>query len=99
MDNEAKAQAIIQSAFPNLWVIKELMDEVGIVEIDIVKALYSIKNIQNMSKYGKVTINIKDGEIISISGESSFITESELMRNLKKYENRKINVIVNREAP
>lgn len=88
MDNEAKAQAIIQSAFPNLWVVKELMEEVGMVEVDLVKALYSIKNIQNMSKYGKVTINIKDGDIISILGESSFISESELVRNLKKYQNR-----------
>lgn len=88
MDNEAKAQAIIELSFPNLWMIKNLMEDVKIVDVDLLRALYSIKNIQNMSGYGKVTINVKNKEVISVIGESSFISEAELIRNLKKYENR-----------
>jgi hypothetical protein len=88
MDNEAKAQTIIETAFPNLWMIKELMETVNMVDVDLVRALYLIQNIQNVSRWGKVTISVKDGEIVSVTGENNFITNRELERNLKKYQNR-----------
>lgn len=88
MDNEAKAQTIIETAFPNLWMIKELMDTVKMVDVDLVRALYLIQNIQKVSRWGKVVISVKDGEVVSVSGENNFITNRELERNLKKYQNR-----------
>lgn len=87
-DNSTKAQAIIESSMPGLWMIKELMDEIKMVDIDLLRALYLIENIQKVSKWGKVIISIKGGEIISITGENNFITEAELQRNLKMYRNR-----------
>lgn len=90
MDNEAKAQAIIESAFPNLWIIKQLMDEVSMVDVDLLRALYLIQNIQKVSGYGTVTLNIKNKEIISVSGENKFISQSELMKNLKTLQQKEL---------
>jgi hypothetical protein len=88
IDNDAKAKEIIESCMPNLWLIKQLMDQINMVDVDLVRALYLIENIQRISKWGKVTISIKDGEITGVSGENNFISESELKRNLTKYQNR-----------
>lgn len=87
-DNDTKAQAIIESSMPGLWMIKELMEKINMVDIDLLRTLYLIENIQKISKWGKVIISIKGGEIISITGENNFITETELQRNLKMYKNR-----------
>ncbi len=86
--NDKKAKAIIESTMPNLWMIKELMDEINMVDVDLLRALYLIENIQKVSKWGKVVISVKDGEIVSVTGENNFISENELKRNLKMYKNR-----------
>lgn len=88
IDNDDKAKAIIEATMPNLWLLKEAMDRINVLEVDILRALYLIENIQKVSKWGKVTINVKDGEVISVSGENNFISENELKRNLNKYQNR-----------
>lgn len=89
-DNDKKAQEIIEATMPNLWMIKVLMERANIIDLDLLRALYLIENIQKLSKWGKVTISIKDGEVVAISGENNFITEKELMRNLKTYKNRAV---------
>lgn len=89
-DNDKKAQEIIEATMPNLWMIKELMERANIIDLDLLRALYLIENIQKVSKWGKVTISIKDGEVVAISGENNFITEKELLRNLKIYKNRQV---------
>lgn len=88
MDNEQKAREIIEAAFPNLWMLKEAMDNVDMVDVDLLRALYLIGNIKQLSGWGKVTISVKDKQIVSVTGENNFISETELRRNLKKYENR-----------
>ena len=87
-DNDKKAQEIIESTMPDLWMIKELMEKSGMLDLDMLRTLYLIENIQKVSKWGKVIINIKNGDIVSITGENNFITEKELTRNLKMYKNR-----------
>jgi hypothetical protein len=87
-DNDQKAKEIIEATMPDLWMIKELLDKNNILGIDLLRTLYLIENIMNISKWGKVIISIKNGEVVSISGENNFITESELKRNLKVYKNR-----------
>jgi hypothetical protein len=87
-ENDQKAQSIIESAFPNLWMLKEAMDDVGILDVDLLRALYLVGNVKKVSKWGKVTISVKDGEIVSVTGENNFISQGELKRNLNKYQNR-----------
>ncbi len=86
--NETKAKAIIESVMPDLWMLKEEMDKINMLEVDLLRALYLIENIQRVSRWGKVIISIKDGEIVSVTGENNFISENELKRNLKMYKNR-----------
>jgi hypothetical protein len=88
MTNEEKAKAIIEATMPHLWMIKEGMERINMLEVDVLRMLYLVENIQKVSKWGKVTITVKDGEVIAISGENNFISESELKRNLNKYQNR-----------
>ena len=87
-DNDKKAQEIIEATMPSLWMIKEVMERASIVDVDLLRALFLIENIQKVSRWGKVIISIKDGEVVAISGENNFITDKELMRNLKTYKNR-----------
>lgn len=87
-DNDKKAQAILEACMPQIVMLKEAMERVNIPEVDLLRALYLIENIQKISGWGNVKITIKNKEIISITGENSFISEGELKRNLKAYTNR-----------
>lgn len=86
--NDAKAKAILEATMPEVLIIKEALEKINMVEVDLLRALYLIENIQKVSGWGKVTITVKGGEIIGVQGENSFISENELKRNLKMYKNR-----------
>jgi hypothetical protein len=88
MNNDQKAKAIIEATMPNLWIIKELMDSINMLDVDLLRTLYLIENIQRISKWGNVKITIQNGEVTSITGETKFIAENELQRNFKTYQNR-----------
>lgn len=86
-DNNDKANAIIEAIMPEFPTIRDLMDQAKLLPIDMMRLLYQVLNIQKMSGYGSVKLTVKNGDVISISGENTFISEKELLRNLRVKEN------------
>ena len=87
-NNDEKMRTLLEQAMPDVLTIKDLLDEQEIMLVDLMRVLFLVKNVKTVSKWGKVTINVKEGEVTSIQGENTFITERELVRNINKYRNR-----------
>jgi len=78
--NDEKANTILKSALPDLFMIKEIVDSNDIPIQEVMRMLYLISNIKKMTQWGKVVILIKDGEIVAVQQEQQFITSRELER-------------------
>lgn len=80
MNNDEKMKQMLEKVMPDVLYIHQIMEENNIPAEDIVKALYLIANVKKMTQWGKVTILIKDREIVSVTQEQQFITSRELER-------------------
>jgi len=80
MTNDEKANALLKEALPDLYFIKELVEQNDIPYQDVMRALVLVANVKKLSQWGKITFLLKDGEIVSVSQEQQFITTRELER-------------------
>jgi hypothetical protein len=72
LDNNDKLRSILQAGAPELLFIKDLLDETQ-MDVDVLmKGLYLIANTQRMTRWGKVSYLIQDGQIVRVEQEQGF---------------------------
>jgi hypothetical protein len=82
MSNDEKMRELLDATMPDVMAIKDLLDKSSIPFMDLARTLFLIDNVKRVSKWGGVKITIKNGEVVSITGENTFISEKELVNNL-----------------
>lgn len=80
MSNEDKALSILEAAFPDVLIIKQMMDANDIPYQEVMRALYLVSNIKKVAQWGKVAFVIKNGEIVTVTQEQQFVTQREMER-------------------
>lgn len=71
-DNDKKMRELLENVMPDTLMIKDIMDANGIQPQEIMRALYLLSNVKNISGWGKVTILMQDGKIVSVQQEQQF---------------------------
>jgi hypothetical protein len=84
MNNDERMNALLETVAPHMKAIKDLLEQGMATPVDVLRALYLIQNVKNISRYGKVGFTIKNGEIVSVWQEQQMISEKELLKNLNQ---------------
>ena len=70
----------VKRDLPDMMMLYETMQSNDIPFQDIFRALALIVNVKKLSQWGKVTILLKEGQIVAVHQEQQFITSRELER-------------------
>ena len=71
-DNDKKMMELLEASMPEYLLMKQMIDNNEINLQDVMRALYLITNIKQVTRWGKVTFLIQDGRIVSVSQEQQF---------------------------
>lgn len=82
MNNNDRMNELLNTFAPHLKAINDLIEETNTTPVDVLRALFLIKDVQQISRYGKVGFTIKDGEVIHVWSQQQMISEKELRKNL-----------------
>lgn len=69
--NEFAFKEMVKSVRPDIWLIMDLIDELHLNYLIVVKMLRHLYNIGTGSKFGNVTVDIQNGVATFVRGEES----------------------------
>lgn len=88
MNNDERMNELLESFAPHLKAINDLIIQTNTTPVDVLRCLFLIKDVQNISRYGKVGFTIKDGEVVHVWSQQQMISEKELTKNLNDLRNK-----------
>lgn len=69
--NEEQFKEALRVMRPDIYVIMDMLDKTNVNHFVIWKVIYHLENIFNTTKYGNVVIEIEDGTVRFIRGQSA----------------------------
>lgn len=73
----------VKKDMPDMMMLYEMIQSCGFSVDDIIRAVALAGNVKKMTKWGKVSILLQDGDIVSVLQEQQFITSRELERTFE----------------
>lgn len=70
----------VKKDLPEMMMLYEMMQSNDIPFQDVFRALALIVNVKKVSQWGKITILLKEGQIVAVQQEQQFVTSRELER-------------------
>lgn len=70
----------VKAELPDMMMLYETIVGNGFNVDDIIRAVVLVANVKKMSQWGKVTILLKEGNIVAVEQQQQFITTKELER-------------------
>lgn len=69
--NEGVFNQMIKTLRPDIWVLMDILDQTGVNPFVVWKVIYQMNNIAMSTKYGKVVVEIENGTVRFVRGESA----------------------------
>ena len=70
-NNETQFRDIARQMRPDIWSIMDAIDSYGVNYLILLKAIIHLNKIASGSRFGSVTIDVKDGICTFVRGEES----------------------------
>lgn len=80
--NEEKFKQMVKALRPDIWVLMDIIDQTGINPFVVWKVIYQLNNIAMSTKYGNVVVEIENGTVRFVRGQSADKVNEPLIKTL-----------------
>jgi hypothetical protein len=81
--NEDVFKQIVHDIRPDIWSLLTAIDETKVNSFVIFKVIYALNNVMETTKYGNVVIEVEDGTVRFIRGQSNFKINEPLVKDAR----------------
>jgi hypothetical protein len=85
--NEEQFKQIVKSVRPDIWLLMDIVDQTGINPFVLWRVAYALNNIATTTKYGNVVVEIENGTVRFVRGQSADKVNEPLIKTLDSKDN------------